>query len=287
MLLIRPLLRANAVRQRKAHVIVFFIFIVEQRRRPAHAARRSAALPRLPAGRALRLDAAALAAVAVRERRCCSSSSTSSTRPSSAHEDLAHARRPRRDRRRAPACRCASPASATSSSSRGIVLVHPGLRGYAAACPSASRRAACSLMAVLSWFTTPKALRQENDFSWTPDRRGGGALRRHLRHHDPGARDPQRPRRRARAHGALAVLLGLGRALLLPRQRADLPHLRRGRERPRSAPTPPTSASSSPRAEGAAPARGHLAAARCSWAPTPTSATARTSWSRPSPSRAA
>ena len=55
MVLIHPLLRANAHRRRKVHLVVFFIILVRQRRRRRHAARRPAALSRLPARGAVRL----------------------------------------------------------------------------------------------------------------------------------------------------------------------------------------------------------------------------------------
>ena len=68
MVLIRPYLRANARRRHKAHLVVFFILDRRQRRRPADAARRPAAVPRLPQGRAVRVDPRAVGAVAVRQR---------------------------------------------------------------------------------------------------------------------------------------------------------------------------------------------------------------------------
>ncbi len=58
MLLIRPLIRANDNRKHVAHVVVFFIFIVSNAGRLAHAAGRSAAVPGLPEGRGLFLDGA-------------------------------------------------------------------------------------------------------------------------------------------------------------------------------------------------------------------------------------
>ena len=70
MLLIRPLIRANDNRTSIAHVVVFFIFIGLERRRLADAARRSAAVPRLPEGRRFLLDDAAhLSGNAVPRRR--------------------------------------------------------------------------------------------------------------------------------------------------------------------------------------------------------------------------
>ena len=59
MLFIRPLLRANEHRRHRAHTVVFFIFLVVEHRRKPDAARRSAAVPRVPArGRVLLDDVA-------------------------------------------------------------------------------------------------------------------------------------------------------------------------------------------------------------------------------------
>jgi len=46
-LLIRPLLRANEARQARAHLVIFFIFMVFELRWPVDAARRSAAVSRV------------------------------------------------------------------------------------------------------------------------------------------------------------------------------------------------------------------------------------------------
>ena len=56
MLLIRPLLRANARRKHRAHTVVFFIFLVGNIGGSPDAARRPAAVPRVPARRAVLLD---------------------------------------------------------------------------------------------------------------------------------------------------------------------------------------------------------------------------------------
>ena len=53
------------------------------------------------------------------------------------------------------------------------------------------------LAAILSLATTPRALREKNDFEWGAHRRGGEAVHRHLRHHDTGACAPARLRGRA------------------------------------------------------------------------------------------
>src|SRR5438046_3066968 len=60
-----------------------------------------------------------------------------------------------------------------------------------------------------------------------PDRGGRGPLLRHLPHDDPRARALATPGWRARRARALAVLLGDRRALVLSRQRPDLPDVPR------------------------------------------------------------
>ena len=68
MLLIRPLLQTNRERTRVKHTVVFFIFTRLEHRGHAHAARRSAAVPRLSPGRPVRLDLSAVAALALDDR---------------------------------------------------------------------------------------------------------------------------------------------------------------------------------------------------------------------------
>src|SRR3990172_1324956 len=58
-----------------------------------------------------------------------------------------------------------------------------------------------------------------------PDRGGGDPVRGDLRHDDPRAAPPQGARRGAGGGLARPVFLGHGGAVDLPRQRADLPHL--------------------------------------------------------------
>ena len=62
-----------------------------------------------------------------------------------------------------------------------------------------------------------------------PDRGGGGTLRRDLRDDDPRAVDPQGAWRGAGGGLARPLFLGDGGAVELPRQRADLPHLLQSR----------------------------------------------------------
>ena len=112
----------------------------------------------------------------------------------------------------------------------GVVVVL--LASGTLAPPPGVTEAALVALAALAWFTTPAALRRENVFTWGPSSRWR-AVRRDLRHDDPGARDPERTGGGARARAALGVLLGGGRALVGARQRAHLPHLRVGGERGR------------------------------------------------------
>ena len=80
MLLIRPVLQTNRQRTHITHTVIFFIFLVVERRRPPDPARRPAAVPRLPPGGAVRLDLPAPAALAVRRAPSCCSSTSSGTR---------------------------------------------------------------------------------------------------------------------------------------------------------------------------------------------------------------
>ena len=78
MLFIRPLLRANRHRRHRAHTIVFFIFLVSQHRRKPDAARRPAAVPRVPArGRVLLDDVAPAPSDGVPDGACSRSISCS------------------------------------------------------------------------------------------------------------------------------------------------------------------------------------------------------------------
>ena len=138
------------------------------------------------------------------------------------------------------------------------------------------REVAIVALAGLSYARTDPALRKANHFTLPPDPRGGGALRRHLRHDAARPRPPAGAGRRAGRPRAVAVLLGDRGAQLLPRQRADVPDL----------PRPSPRASGLPadvRRRAARRSSRRSASGRCSWARTPTSATGRTSWSRRSP----
>ena len=65
MLLIRPLLETNKERKHRVHTVLFTIFIVGELWRHTDSARRPAAVPRLPARCALRVDVCAVEGVAV------------------------------------------------------------------------------------------------------------------------------------------------------------------------------------------------------------------------------
>ena len=244
MLLIRPLLRANESRQRKVHIVVFFIFIV------SNGAGMLTPLGDPPLflgflrGVPFLWTFQLIGPWALVERRAAGRSSTSSisacsTARSSERAGLA-ARRGDGDRG-AAAHRGRRQLPVAGRSDRRD-LRHGPLRRRrsrpARTFARCSRSRGMAAMAGLSLLTTAKASRAANQFAWAPDPRGGGHLPRHLRDHGAGAQDPRDRRRRARRDRAVAVLLGDRRALELPRQRAHLPHLRvaRGRRRQRSRP---------------------------------------------------
>ena len=72
MLLIRPLLRANAARERKAHVVVFFIFVVSNCGGLLTPLGDPPLFLGFLKGVPFEWTLRPLAAVAARERRCCS-----------------------------------------------------------------------------------------------------------------------------------------------------------------------------------------------------------------------
>ena len=72
--------RQRAPRRAPRHIVVFFIFIVANARRPADAARRSAAVPRLSARRAVLVDLAAGARLGAGQRRAARAVRRRSTR---------------------------------------------------------------------------------------------------------------------------------------------------------------------------------------------------------------
>ena len=164
MLLIRPLLRANSVRKRKAHVVVFFIFVVSNAGGLLTPLGDPAALPRLPAGRAVPLDAAALAGVALRERGPARRllRRRLDALPAGGPGD---AGRPRRGGGEAPHPR--PPRRAGNFLFLAGVVAMLLLSG-SVHLPPGVQEGGMALMAVLSWVTTPRALREENGFTWAP-----------------------------------------------------------------------------------------------------------------------
>ncbi len=72
MLLIRPLLQTNRERTRRKHTVVFFIFLVSNVGGMLTPLGDPAALPRLPRGRPLHLDAPAMAPMALPRPAPCS-----------------------------------------------------------------------------------------------------------------------------------------------------------------------------------------------------------------------
>ena len=237
-----------------------------EHRRPPHPARRSPALPRLPRGRALHLDASASAALALHRGRSAArvlrlglGRATDGSRP---------ARSFATSRQREPLRIAGTP---TSSGSAGVLLAVAFLRApWRRPLILAARRRSRS-------GTTPRAVHRANDFTPRPHDRGRRPVLRNLRHHDPRARASatrggelgvREPWQFFWATGALSsfldnaptylTFLALGQGLRLPEEVV-------GRAQPRSWP--------------------RSASAPCSWGRTPTSATRRTSWSRRSPRR--
>lgn len=96
MLLIRPLLRANLWRKYRAHIVVFFIFLVANAGGCLTPLGDPAAVPRLPARRAVLLDAAAHLAATARQHR-------PAHRPVRRRRPLLHAPRAAREPREARA----------------------------------------------------------------------------------------------------------------------------------------------------------------------------------------
>ncbi len=159
----------------------------EQRGRPAHAARRPAALPRLPARRAVPLDAAPLARVALRERRAAGALLRGGLDhlPQGGPRD---AGRPRRGRGRSTRSRSTSPGRTTSCSwpawSRGA----PRRRlGRAPARRAGGGDAAHGRRLVAGRPPRGRSA-HENGFTWGPIVEVAVDLRRDLRDDDPGAR---------------------------------------------------------------------------------------------------
>ena len=209
MLLIRPLLRANDNRRHRAHVVMFFIFLVANIGGALDTARRSAAVPRIPQGRRLLLDhegdavadaacERAAAGDVLRRRRVVLATRGRGARPRRAI--------PRRTGRFASTARSTS---CSWSRSWPCVLLSgvwkPGLshrhRRHDAR-TAGHRCATSSLLAialgVLALDATSRAPCASLHVG--SDRRGGQAVRRHLPHDHSGDRDAARgQRRRARA----------------------------------------------------------------------------------------
>ena len=117
--------------------------------------------------------------------------------------------------------------------------------------PRASPRRRSPRSPPSSWFTTPAAFRRENGFTWGPILEVAVLFAGIFATMIPALAILERTRGGARARAALGVLLGGGRALVGARQRAHLPYLRVARRARSWEPTPPTSRSSSPTPRGA------------------------------------
>ena len=159
--------------------------------------------------------------------------------------DAWHWRREEEDVRRAPQAtaraaahrRLAQPAFLAGVLAAVIVsgIWHPGsvsIFGVRQESKGSSATRPFSSMAAGSWLTTSPRVREQNDHAWEPVREVAILFAGDLRDHDPGPRDAARGRgRRARPHhprraGRRQLLLGHRRALVAPRQRADLSDVR-------------------------------------------------------------
>ena len=138
------------------------------------------------------------------------------------------------------------------------------------------------------WFTDRELTARGQRVHLVPDPRGGQAVRRHLHDHHPGARHPARPA----SDGALAAVIERGHRRRGPAGRRHVLLGSPASCRASSTTRRPTWRSSTPpAATPAGPDRARSPRARCwrsrparcSWAPTPTSATRPTSWSSRSP----
>ena len=234
-LLIRPLLRANAPRVNKhARRRLLHLRRVELRR-PADAARRSAALPGLPEGRPVRMDPPALEGMAARER----APARDLQRLGPDRVRARGGRAPGLAARRGDAARAAraSMGGATSCSwapwwrRSSPPATGSGARG--AGWPFGVQEALLLGIAVAAYLATPARLPRGQRLRLRPDHRGRRPVRRDLRHDGARPAAAQRERGALRPRASVAVLLGLGAALELPRQRAHLSDVRRHRLRHR------------------------------------------------------
>ena len=194
MILVRPLIRANADRLNNVHVIVFFIFLVANIGGALSPLGRPAAVRRLSArGRFLLDDAAPVVRDCARCRRGA--------------RDLRRDRcpvlpqRPAGDDRRrdAAADEASGERQHQSPADRGHRRVpflprpswRPGISfdvyGTRVELQNLVRDAALLLIAILSLVLTPNEHREANDFHLGADRRSGDPVRRHLHVHHSGA----------------------------------------------------------------------------------------------------
>ena len=271
MLLIRPLLQTNRERTRVKHTVVFFIFLVSNVGGMLTPLGDPPLFLGYLARRAVHVDLPAVAALGLDASPCCSPRYF--VWDSRAVRARAAGGPPARPRRASSRCACGAALNAVLARRRRARRGVPA-RALARGWPS-SRWPPCRSGC------TPARDPPGQRLLGRADRRGRRAVRRDLRHDDPGARPAAAARRRAGRARAVAVLLGDGRALVVPRQRADLSDLpgarrrgcglaRRGRGRART--TILAAISVGRRLHG----RQHLHRQR-----------ARTSWSRRSPRRRA
>ncbi len=209
MLLVRPVLRANAERTHMRHTVIFLDLHRLQHRRSADAARRSAALPRLSARRRLLLDPAPPAAVGDGRRSHAARLRGLRGARLPPRADAGGARRPRRVRAdpRPGQAQRALPRRGDRRRPR-LAAARRRRRGDRLPLPARGRHGGDDRP--LAQGRSAPAARAE-PLHLGPHPGGGDHLRRDLRRDDPGARHSRGARRRARDHAALAVLLGHGR----------------------------------------------------------------------------
>ena len=264
MLLIRPVLQTNRQRTRRhAHRRLLHLPGRERRRAP-DPARRPAALPRLPRRASRSPGPSGSCRTGSSPWPSCCSRTSSGTRCAYGREPAQAVVRDDAQRDAAPARRARSTSCGSRASCSAVAFLH-----------APWREALILALTGLSLWQTPRAVHRANEFTPHPMIEVAVLFLGIFLTMIPALELLRTAGRRARRAGALAVLLGDRRAVLVPRQRADLPHL------PRPGPGAPPGR----RGRRACPTRSwpRSASAPCSWARTPTSATPRTSWSRRSP----
>ena len=226
MLLIRPLLETNRDRKHVQHTVIFFIFIVCNCGGLLLPLGRSAAVPRLPDGRAVPLDGRSLEGVAVHQWSAVGHLPGLGL-PLVLSARAKNRRRPRRSPRASPAFRrpLAQCLPARRRDPLGRIARSQPSRSQA---PIGTLGFICARPCNWGWSGCPfrsaadHSLRRMNRFNYAAIIEVAVAVLRHLHLHAAGAPNPQRRRAQSRPDRPVALLLGLRQPLLGTRQRADL-----------------------------------------------------------------